>query len=369
MPVLDSIEVPNIACGIVERTEQGLVVLSPAAGRVHRRVLYVNSYGGRDYWLRMKQGHVAPHHLWGCLELVRLGYEVALAEPLPDFYLYRNPLPHDLRLLKVVRSWLGRDGIVYCGHNVLYWIPFLRALGAHSCRVVSLLFAREPLDQSRAHSGIIALTRAAAEHAETLAPHAKVAHLGWGADLRLYPTLPYDPEYFLSCGRTLRDQDTLCAAATLSSRLIRAIGPRRSHDLPWPANVFVISGDTEEAVSHEELLHQHYAACAASLVVLKADPAEYTAVGMTNVIEAMAMSRPVIVTRTGALPTEIDVEAAGCGLHVPAGNPAALAEAIEAIATNSRQAEVMGERGRALCESRYNINRYSADLHRFFESL
>jgi len=27
------------------------------------------------------------HHLWGCVELVKLGYEVAIAEPLRHFYL------------------------------------------------------------------------------------------------------------------------------------------------------------------------------------------------------------------------------------------------------------------------------------------
>ena len=31
----------------------------------------------------------------------------------------------------------------------------------------------------------------------------------------------------------------------------------------------------------------------------------------------MAMARPVIVTRTGALPTEIDVERTRIDLHVP----------------------------------------------------
>jgi glycosyltransferase involved in cell wall biosynthesis len=81
------------------------------------------------------------------------------------------------------------------------------------------------------------------------------------------------------------------------------------------------------------------------------------------------MARPVIVTRTGALPTEIDVEQSGCGLHVPAGDAPALAHAIHHLATHPREAEAMGVRGRALCESRFNITRYAADLHQFFESL
>jgi glycosyltransferase involved in cell wall biosynthesis len=128
-------------------------------------------------------------------------------------------------------------------------------------------------------------------------------------------------------------------------------------------------GNDDDLFTFAELLHDQYAACAASLIVLQNDPTQTTAVGMTNLIEAMAMARPVIVTRTGALPTEIDVEQAGCGLHVPPNDAPALAAAINRLATDHREAEAMGERGRTLCESRFNITRYAADLHQFFESL
>src|SRR5262245_24502160 len=186
--------------GIVERREAGLIVLTPARGRPYRRVVYVNAYGGAAVVDRIKRGLLASHHLWGCLQLARRGYEVAIAEPLPDFYLYRNPIPHDLKLFRLIRSWLGRDGIVYCCHSVLYWLPLLKFLGGVRCRVVSLLFAREPLEFARAHSGVIALNAAAADHARKLAPQTKVAHLGWGVDLTVFPAPPYAPEWFLSCG-------------------------------------------------------------------------------------------------------------------------------------------------------------------------
>jgi glycosyltransferase involved in cell wall biosynthesis len=356
--------------GIVEHAEDGLVVLSPADGHHHRRVLYVNSYGGRTILDKIKQGMLPRHHLWGCFELVKKGYEVALAEPLPDFYLYRNPFPHDFRLLRIVCSWLGRDGIVYCGHNVLYWLPFLRALGAVRCHIVSLLFAREPLDFGRAHRGVIALTAAGAEHARKLAPNAKVGHLGWGADLKAFPRLSYRPDWFLSCGITQRDHATLSAAAARSRSSVRLIVPELPENISWPENVSIVtSRNGGEAVAYADLLLDQYARCAASLIILKYDPVEYTAVGMTNLIEAMAMSRPVIVTRTGALPTEIDVERSGCGVFVPPRDPGALAEAIDALADDRARARAMGEQGRRLCESHYNIERYADELHEFFTSL
>ena len=154
-----------ITRGIVESVQHGVPVLSPLNGSVSRRLLYVDSYGGAAMWDKIKKGDMPPHHLRGCLELVRMGYEVALVEPLTDFYFNRHALPHDLRLLKLVRHWLGDSGIVFCGHNVLYWLLLLRKLGLVRCHIVSNLWAREPLDLAGAHSGIVGLTRAGAEQA------------------------------------------------------------------------------------------------------------------------------------------------------------------------------------------------------------
>ena len=188
-------ERPAVTAGIVEREEHGTLILAPASGAAFRRVIFVNSYGGKATWEKIKEGLLPSNHLWGCIELARLGYEVAIAEPLPHFYLYRRPFPHDLKLLGLARNWLRPDDIIYCGHTLLYWLPLLKALGALTDALVSLTYAREELDFSRTHSGIIALTSAAADQARKMAPKTKVAHLGWGADLSFYPRHPYDPEY------------------------------------------------------------------------------------------------------------------------------------------------------------------------------
>lgn len=361
---------PDAVPSIVERREHGLLVLSPGSGKVRRRILYINSYGGAETWDRITHSQLPGHHMWGCPELVRLGYEVALAEPLGDFYLYRKPLPHDAQLLSIARSWLGRDGIVYCGHNVLFWLPLLQALGALRCRIVSLLFGREPLAFARSHAGIIALNGAAAEHARLLAPRTRVARLAWGAALECFPTLPYLPRHFLACGQTCRDHHVLSLAALRSPHAIRVIAARLPAGLSWPPTATLITGgQRDDTVTYERLFHDYYAQCAAALVILQDDPKQYTGVGFTNLIEAMAMSRPVIVTRTGALPTEIDVEQAHCGLHVAPGDAEGLAAAIDVIASDPARSESMGRAGRALCERYYNIGRYAGDLHQFFETI
>lgn len=359
--------------GIVERREHGLLILALEGGKSFRRILYVNNYGGAMLWEKIKQGLVGAHHLWGCTNLVRQGYEVALAEPMADFT-PRRPFPHDLTLLKVARSWLRRDDIIYCGHNVLYWLPFLRSLGVLRRPTVSVLFGLEPLDFSGAHAAVIALTPVAEKQAATLAPKAKIAHLGWGADLAVHPTLPYHPKWLLHCGISGRDFATLSAASFQTSQPIRLVSAGELGNLPWGPSVEIIDGGRghlhlDKKVKLQELLHMHYGPSAACLLVTMPNPRKDHAFGFTNMIEAMAMGRPMIQTRTGALIDEIDVEKAGCGITVPPADPAALARAMDEIMRDPARGEAMGKAARRLSENHYNIDRYSAQLHELFQSL
>jgi glycosyltransferase involved in cell wall biosynthesis len=359
----------SLPTGIAERWENGVLVLSPQNHEAKRRVLFVNSYGGEELWSHVKHGRTALHHLWGCAELVRQGYEVALAEPIRHFE-YRRALPHDWPLWRFARNWLGREDIIYCGHTLLFWLPLLKRLRLLKCRLVSLTYAREELDFRRDHDGVLALTPAAEKEARAFAPKAKILHIGWGADLDFYPQLPYDGRWLLSCGRTRRDLKTLHAAASETQLPLRLVASSLPKNLTWPpSTITTVVGDNFEAVPYRALVSDHYGYCAASLIILQEDTHNRHAVGFTNLIESIAMGRPVIMTHTGGLATEIDVEAAGCGLRIPPGDRAALAQAMRTLLANPKSAKHMGMRGRSLCESHYNLGRFSSDLFRFLENL
>lgn len=70
-------------------------------------------------------------------------------------------------------------------------------------------------------------------------------------------------------------------------------------------------------------------------------------------IEAMAMSKPVVGARGGAV-TEI-IEEGGTGLTFQPGNPAALAEAVKQLLSSPAVAAEMGIKGRARLLSEFNI--------------
>lgn len=355
---------------VSEREQDGLLVLSPASP-ARRRVLFINVSGGAATWRKYKAGLVPSNRLWGCVELLEHGYEVGVAGALPDFYLHRRPLPHDLSLYRAIRIWLQPDDIIYCAHNAMYWLPFLRKFGLLRQRMVSLLYAREPLKFAKAHDGIIALNPAAEDHARHLAPRAKVKRLSWGMDLAFFPNLPFRPDAFLACGRTNRDFLTLNRASQRTDAPIRVIAHGVPADFSWPGNVEIVQGGAgwEERLTYKDLLHNYYAGSAGSLIVVKHDPTEETACGFTNLLEAMVMSRPVILTRTSALKTELDIDAAGCGIFVPPDDPGPLADAISRLHHEPELARQMGERGRKLVEGYYNMDRFGAEMHAFFETL
>lgn len=358
--------------GIIATQYRGMTVLRPKDGKPRRRVFYLNSYGMAPAWRSLSEGNPGQH-LWGCLELARMGYEVAMPEE-PNrnsrFYNYRR---QDFKHLAFIKSWLGSRGVLYSAHTVLFWSPLLAMLRLLRCPIVTLLYASgENLRFANGYAAVIGMTPAAVSRARSLAPNAKIAHLGWGVDLPAYPTLPYEPKWFLSCGKTRRDFAVLAAASSTVSAPVRVINADRNSGINWPANVRLIVGGGGSdwcAVSYRDLVSEHYAGCSAALILLEDDPTERYAAGFTQLLEAMALARPVIVTRAGAITREIDVEKEGCGLFVPPNDPKALADAMKKIGDDPKAAEAMGQRGRQLCETRYNISGYTKSLDQLFESI
>lgn len=366
----DLIQSPDAFKDIEAETVPGGVILSRTGRNDGRRVLFVSSYGGPAMWHRIRAGLVPTHHFWGCVELLSKGYTVLIAEPLKHFSFRGRILPHDLKYHRFIADWLRPDDIIFSAHTLLYWVPLLHHLGYRRRNIVSLTYAREKLDFPGAHRGIVALTPAAADQAKRMAPQARVAMLGWGADLRFFPSIAYNPQFFLSCGRTQRDFQTLARGVGIAGHPTSILSAPSNPLLLWPQNATCIQPEKSSVeVPFADLLSIYYANCSASIIALNEDPVEKTAVGLTAAIEAMAMSRPIILSNTGAAPGALEVERRKCGMLVPPNDPQALADAMNFLHANPGVAEEMGAAGRRHCQDYFNINRYAADLHTFFQSL
>ena len=83
-----------------------------------------------------------------------------------------------------------------------------------------------------------------------------------------------------------------------------------------------------------------------------------------SVIEAMAAGLPVVATNVGGVPDLVKHEHSG--LLVPAGNPAALAEAVFRLAGDTHTRIAMGREGRNIARARYTSERLVQDVDRLY---
>jgi glycosyltransferase involved in cell wall biosynthesis len=72
-----------------------------------------------------------------------------------------------------------------------------------------------------------------------------------------------------------------------------------------------------------------------------------------SLLEAMAASRPVVVTRVGGMPDAVLDGEAGC--VVPPGDPAALAAAIAQLLADRDRAAALGRAARARAEAEFSV--------------
>jgi glycosyltransferase involved in cell wall biosynthesis len=94
---------------------------------------------------------------------------------------------------------------------------------------------------------------------------------------------------------------------------------------------------------------------AASVVVVVSSPSETS---ILAAIEGMAAARPVIVTRSGALPTVV----ADAGIVVPQEDPASLGLAIRSVLSDPEEGARLGRLGRKRVEEAYSTDVYADRL-------
>jgi glycosyltransferase involved in cell wall biosynthesis len=165
-----------------------------------------------------------------------------------------------------------------------------------------------------------------------------------GAEMRDYPTLL----------EALRGTDVPCHIATDHVRVDRLGFGRR-----MPADEFARSASRNVTIGRRSPteLRDLYARSRFVVVPLCSSDTDN---GITVILEAMAMGKPVICSRTRG---QVDVLKEGVtGLFVPVGDAGALRAAILELWNNPEQARAMGERGRAYVERYHTLDKFCRDV-------
>lgn len=158
-------------------------------------------------------------------------------------------------------------------------------------------------------------------------------------------------DYILAVGQEQRDYETLVKAVIGTN--IRLVIVASS---PWSTSqiqmIDAAGVQTRSRIPFTELRDLY---AKARLVVVPLFEVDYAA-GVNAALEAMAMAKPLVITRTAGISDY--VAEAETGLYVPPGNAGALRDTILSLWDNSEQRKHLGENARQAVEERMNLDLY-----------
>lgn len=192
---------------------------------------------------------------------------------------------------------------------------------------------------------------------------AKISVAEWGGDLPFYPigeaaSEPLSKPIILSAGKTYRDYPTLLAAIETLNCELQICGHAYQdvrRDLTLPANAVFYN----EVLPWRAVLERYRNAYAVAIPLADKRNKPKNAVGLTNLLEAMAMGKPVVMTRNNLSRYVVDIEAEGIGLWVETGDVKGWQEALEYLLNHPEVAHQMGAKARQLAEQEMNLNVFS----------
>ena len=357
-----------------------------------KRILVLHPYlEGRES--EISKGLYPSSHLWGIDGLQKAGWKIEhvktkdnsllckIARKISDCTRGRfSDINAEFKVLRLLK----RTDIIYDVSGTLLFLPLLRSLRIIKTKIVVWIFRlpqKAPfwkfrnLNYSRlvmkGCDGILCLTKRAESYYSKKFPQSLVKNIDWGTDLELFKPMSdaIEGEYFFSVGKIERDYKTLIEAFSRIKYSCKIIAQEKHfEEMDIPKYVEFIKGSTnppDAAISYPEL-QEYYAKAKAVLIPLAADDPDDTC-GYTNLLEAMAMGKPVIMTRSGAL--DIDVEALGIGIYVKPYDVEGWVHALKSILEDPQRAFQMGQRARKLAEEYYNVDRFGKDLCKYFKGV
>ena len=186
-------------------------------------------------------------------------------------------------------------------------------------------------------------------------------------DQLFYSPRAAEEDTICSVGAEMRDYTTLIEAMRgtglrchIAADHVRVPGRiRLAADRRVPANAFAIPADAKVTIGRKTLPELRDLYARSRFVVVPLLPSESDN-GVTVILEALAMGKPVICSRTHG---QVDVVQEGVtGVYVPVGEPAALREAMLTRWTDPGKAHAMGARARAYVEEHHTLDQFALNV-------
>ena len=324
-----------------------------------------------------KQGTFPSHFLYGALQLAGEGFGVVWHRQRHTYRRLRDMLVASWKVLTCRK----RYDVLYATHSLgIEPVILLRALRLYRHPIVvwhhqPIVAAKNPLREAlarlfyRGMDHMIFFSEQLMQDSmlSEKADPKRMSMVHWGADLEYYNPLLASRKRegaFISTGKELRDFETLLKAFHETGLPLTLYAERKRQayfeSLHPQANIDLHYGD--RPIPHEIAQKVARSRC----VCICCQRSNYT-VGLTTVVEALALGLPILCTRNPQMP--MDIEAEGCGFWLEVGDVAGWVEKLRYIASHPEEAEAMGKRGRALAERLYNAEQCGKEVANIMERL
>jgi hypothetical protein len=327
------------------------------------RVLFLNDYPMGEARRLNAQGVYPSQHLWGAKELPQFGVE-------PVFFPDQTWMgaPQRWRFsVQQLQAWMmaSRCDAIYSACQPNTWLlARLRSLGLLRKPLITMV--HHPL-QSRlqndayvaGHDALLFLNESVRQNTlERYGSKVRFSRtLPWGPDLSFYTPHPgVTPDVdVMAAGKTNRDFVTLIEAARGQAWRLAIYCANRNIPvgLNIPDNVSIHRNESGNVLNYRELYERSERARIIAVPLAEVD----TLAGLTSVVDALALSKPLIMTRNKWL--DLDPGRDGFGFTVPVGDVQAWREAIgQTLAGRERgMSEVAADVARCL-----NMTAYAREL-------
>jgi glycosyltransferase involved in cell wall biosynthesis len=197
----------------------------------------------------------------------------------------------------------------------------------------------------------------------------RITVLGWGADLDFAGFAPRGPAAadapVVATGKTERDMRTLVAALRATGLPAHIYGDRdelvrRAGPIPAHVTIRPVSRDESSApLKYDDAVMADLRSAAVVAIPLASTD---RLSGLTEVVDALACARPMILTRAPYF--DFDIEQIGCGWWVEPGDVRGWSERLTAAMADRDRLEEMGRAGRAWASEHLNERLFADGLRR-----
>lgn len=354
-----------------------------------RRVLVLNNYSFDRVWAEVSTGEKPDHHLFGLNYFKEAGYSVEIIPFGGDGVLpwlqrlsrrCRVPIPlGDLKQQAMAWKRRHQADLIYAPCQTQTQIlGCLRYLGCLDVPIVCL--AHHPIERGRMavlrrpwlRANLLgtdcypSLSQKVAEEINILAGRRHSTALNWGPQCDYYKIAAGPGRGAVAAGRTGRDFVTFGRAATeakVDARIICLESNISDAFAQFGPGVAVDAYPEQKPLDYRSMMQVFTSARVLAIPMVAGSNLS----GLTSLMDALGVGRPVIMTKNPYI--DLDIEYLGIGRWVASGDVEGWVNALRWFDDHPVEAMEMGRRARALVDGGLNAKAFARSMIRHFDDV